>query len=677
MVIALVGNPNCGKTTLFNALTGSTQYVGNWPGVTVEKKLGRLRGNPKVFVADLPGIYSLEAVTPDEKAARAFLEEERPDVILNITDATNLERNLYLTTQLLELGIPLVLALNMMDAVEKREDKIDIPRLSRELCCPVVPMSASKGKGVREAAETAVNLGRRQERTFAAAPFAKPPHKEEPSKHRARNAVPRKMLKNESLNAPFQDEAAVSARYREVDRLMALTVRRNPKAQNTSRRIDRILMNRFLGFPIFTVLMWAVYMVSVNLVGGVITDWIQKEFFQGILAENLLALLEAMGTVWWLQSLIIDGLLGGVGAVLSFLPQIAALFLILSLLEDCGYMARVAFLMDRLLKWIGLSGKSFIPFLVGAGCSVPAIIASRTVEDQASRRLTIFLTPFIPCSAKLPLFALLAGTFFPDQTWVAPSMYFVGMGAAVFAGMFLKQLKPFQREATGFIMELPAYRLPNLRNVSRRVWERVKAFIIKAGTIIFIGCGILWFLQRFDWSFAVSQPAESILADLGKCMAPLFVPLGFGRWEAAVATLSGTLAKENIVAALEILLSSPDALPSKGAAFQELHSLFVPLSAYSFMLFNLLAAPCVGAIGAMRKELGSWRWTLAAAVFQTGSAYLVSMLVYQTGLALFYGGNFLFVAAIWILTGLILWQLIRLQRKGESVKNKQPQRDSL
>ena len=667
MIIALVGNPNCGKTTLFNALTGSTQYVGNWPGVTVEKKLGVLRGNPRVTVADLPGIYSLEAASPDEKAARAFLEKERPDVILNIIDATNLERNLYLTTQLLELGIPLVLALNVMDMVEKKGDRIDIPRLSKELGCPVVPMAASKGKGVREAAEAAVSLGLRRERTLAGCLKGKTPGGKEDGRQ-AGGAASQQVLKGKDADAVLPDEAAASMRYREVDRLVALTVRRNHKARNTTRQIDRILMNRLLGFPIFAALMWAVYMVSVNLVGGTVTGWLQEKLFQDLIGGSLLDLLEAMGTAQWLQSLLTDGLLRGVGAVLSFLPQIAVLFLILSLLEDCGYMARVAFLMDRLLKRLGLSGKSFIPFLVGTGCSVPAIMASRTIEDQTSRRLTIFLTPFIPCSAKLPLFALLGGAFFPDKTWVAPSMYCVGMGAAIFAGLLLKKWKPFHREASGFVMELPDYRLPNLKSVGRRVWERIKAFVVKAGTIIFIGCGILWFLQRFDRTLAVSQPSESILADLGRCLAPLFTPLGFGRWEAAVAALSGALAKENIVAALEILLPRTGAPAADGAAAWGLSSVFTPLSAYSFMLFNLLAAPCIGAVSAMRKELGSWKWTLAAVGFQTGTAYLVAMLVYQTGLALFYGGSLLFTAAIWGLTGLILWQLTCLQGKNQPRK---------
>lgn len=567
-----------------------------------------------------------------------------------------------MTTQLLELGIPLVLALNVMDMVEKKGDRIDIPRLSKELGCPVVPMTASKGKGVREAAEAAVSLGLRRERTLAGCPKGKEDGRQ------AGGAASQQVLKGKDANAVLPDEAAASMRYREVDRLVALTVRRNHKARNTTRQIDRILMNRLLGFPIFAALMWAVYMVSVNLVGGTVTGWLQEKLFQDLIGGSLLDLLEAMGTAQWLQSLLTDGLLRGVGAVLSFLPQIAVLFLILSLLEDCGYMARVAFLMDRLLKRLGLSGKSFIPFLVGTGCSVPAIMASRTIEDQTSRRLTIFLTPFIPCSAKLPLFALLGGAFFPDKTWVAPSMYFVGMGAAIFAGLLLKKWKPFHREASGFVMELPDYRLPNLKSVGRRVWERIKAFVVKAGTIIFIGCGILWFLQRFDRTLAVSQPSESILADLGRCLAPLFTPLGFGRWEAAVAALSGALAKENIVAALEILLPRTGAPAADGAAAWGLSSVFTPLSAYSFMLFNLLAAPCIGAVSAMRKELGSWKWTLAAVGFQTGTAYLVAMLVYQTGLALFYGGSLLFTAAIWGLTGLILWQLTCLQGKNQPRK---------
>ena len=677
MIIALVGNPNCGKTTLFNALTGSTQYVGNWPGVTVEKKLGVLRGNPRVTVADLPGIYSLEAASPDEKAARAFLEKERPDVILNIIDATNLERNLYLTTQLLELGIPLVLALNVMDMVEKKGDRIDIPRLSKELGCPVVPMAASKGKGVREAAEAAVSLGLRRERTLAGCPKGKTPGGKEDGRQ-AGGAASQQVLKGKDADAVLPDEAAASMRYREVDRLVALTVRRNHKARNTTRQIDRILMNRLLGFPIFAALMWAVYMVSVNLVGGTVTGWLQEKLFQDLIGGSLLDLLEAMGTAQWLQSLLTDGLLRGVGAVLSFLPQIAVLFLICA--AD-----------DRIVLLPGNPGglRIYGPGSVPDGPAAEAawtfrkifypifsrhrVLCSRDYgqpDDRGSNQPAsdYFLTPFIPCSAKLPLFALLGGAFFPDKTWVAPSMYFVGMGAAIFAGLLLKKWKPFHREASGFVMELPDYRLPNLKSVGRRVWERIKAFVVKAGTIIFIGCGILWFLQRFDRTLAVSQPSESILADLGRCLAPLFTPLGFGRWEAAVAALSGALAKENIVAALEILLPRTGAPAADGAAAWGLSSVFTPLSAYSFMLFNLLAAPCIGAVSAMRKELGSWKWTLAAVGFQTGTAYLVAMLVYQTGLALFYGGSLLFTAAIWGLTGLILWQLTCLQGKNQPRK---------
>lgn len=666
MVIALAGNPNCGKTTLFNELTGSTQYVGNWPGVTVEKKEGRLKGQVEVTVVDLPGIYSLDAVSPDEKAARAFLEQERPDVILNITDATNLERNLYLTLQLLELKIPLVLALNVMDVVEKRGDRIDIPKLSQELNCPVVSMAASKGKGVREAARAAVSLGKRQRRTFAIGRGPdKPGDSSLPSENAA--AIPSPSSRAGKTKSFPSGEEGVSARYREVDRLVGLTVQRNPKAQNAARRIDKIILNRFLGFPIFAGLMWAMYAVSVNFVGGAVTGWLQEFFFRGLVADNLLSLLQTLGTAHWLQSLLVEGLLGGVGAVLSFLPQIAALFFLISLLEDCGYMARVAFLMDRLLKRLGLSGKSFIPFLIGTGCSVPAIMASRTVEDKVSQRLTIFLTPFIPCSAKLPLFALLAGAFFPERSWVAPSMYFVGMGAAVCAGLFLKRLAPFAREPSGFVMELPPYRLPNLKSVGRRVWERVKAFVVRAGTLIFIGCGVMWFLQRFRWNLTACAPSESILADLGRGLARLFAPLGFGRWEAVVAALSGVMAKENIVATLEILLPGIGGGTDPGG----LSILFTPLSAYSFMLFNLLAAPCIGAISAMRKELGSWRWTLAAISFQTGTAYLVSMLVYQTGLALFCGGNLLFPLVIWGLTVLILWQITRLKPRGRK-KSRRP-----
>ena len=509
-------------------------------------------------------------------------------------------------------------------------------------------------------------MGKRQRRTFAIGRGPdKPGDSSLPSENAA--AIPSPSSRAGKTKSFPSGEEGVSARYREVDRLVGLTVQRNPKAQNAARRIDKIILNRFLGFPIFAGLMWAMYAVSVNFVGGAVTGWLQEFFFRGLVADNLLSLLKTLGTAQWLQSLLVESLLGGVGAVLSFLPQIAALFFLISLLEDCGYMARVAFLMDRLLKRLGLSGKSFIPFLIGTGCSVPAIMASRTVEDKVSQRLTIFLTPFIPCSAKLPLFALLAGTFFPERSWVAPSMYFVGMGAAVCAGLFLKRLAPFAREPSGFVMEMPPYRLPSLKSVGRRVWERVKAFVVRAGTLIFIGCGVMWFLQRFRWNLTACAPSESILADLGRGLAPLFAPLGFGRWEAVVAALSGVMAKENIVATLEILLLGIGGGTDPGG----LSILFTPLSAYSFMLFNLLAAPCIGAISAMRKELGSWRWTLAAISFQTGTAYLVSMLVYQTGLALICGGNLLFPLVIWGLTVLILWQITRLKPRGRK-KSRRP-----
>ena len=669
--IALAGNPNCGKTTMFNELTGSSQYVGNWPGVTVEKKEGKLKGHKDITIVDLPGIYSLSPYTLEEVVTRNFLINEKSDVIINILDATNLERNLYLTTQLVEVGIPVIIALNMMDVIEKNGDKINKDKLSKELGCPVVETSALKGTGLKELTDKAIYMANTSERFV-------PKHRFSESVEEAINQIKSiygdgKVMENldwfslklferdEKVIEQLQLSTEVQARIEKVitnceevmddDSESIITneryeyignmiddciTKKNKGSMTTSDKIDRIVTNRWLALPIFAAIMIGVYYIAVTSIGTIATDWINDTFFGEIVQGNVSAFLMNIGVADWLHGLIVDGIIGGVGAVLGFVPQIMILFFLISILEDCGYMARVAFIMDRIFRKFGLSGKSFIPMLIGTGCSVPAIMASRTIENDKDRKMTIILTPFIPCSAKLPVFALMAGAFFTDKPWVAPSMYFLGIIMVIISGIILKKTKLFKGDPAPFVMELPQYRVPGLKGVLIHMWERAKGFIIKAGTIIFVASGIVWFLSNFSWAFQMVDASESILASIGRVIAPIFAPLGFGNWQAAVATVTGFLAKENVVATFGVLFGlGAEMTEADSALLTSMPQMFTQLSAYSFMAFTLLAAPCFAAIGAIKREMDSWKWTWIAIGYQTGLAYIVALLIYQIGSLIF------------------------------------------
>lgn len=699
--IALAGNPNCGKTTLFNALTGSSQYVGNWPGVTVEKKGGRLKGHPGVTVEDLPGLYSLSPYTLEEVVSRDYLLNERPDVIIDLVDGSNLERNLYLTTQLCEIGIPVVIALNMIDLVRRNGDQIDTGRLSAAFGCEVIETSALRGTGVAELTAKAVEVAessasRRptpmfgQETEAAIGRISELIRKQcEPQSLRwyAVKAFERdeKVMRelNLSPEAAAELEAIISEterkldddsesiitneRYEFIERLLNDTVRRKERRGHltASDRIDRVVTNRWLALPIFAAVMWAVYYLSIQTVGTMGTDWVNDVLFGDWIPGATEKFLAAVGCAEWLQSLILDGIIAGVGAVLGFLPQMIVLFFCLALLEDCGYMARVAFIMDRIFHKFGLSGKSFIPMLVATGCGVPGIMASRTIENDKDRRMTVMVTTFIPCSAKLPIIALIAGAFFPESSWIAPSCYFIGIGAVIFSGVLLKKTPLFEGEPAPFVMELPAYHVPGGKNVTLQVWDRSKAFVRKAGTVIFVACVGVWFLSSFNFRMQMVEENRSMLAAIGGVLAPLFSPLGWGDWRAVAASITGLIAKENLVGTCGILYGNMAEVSEDGAeVWPQLQAAFTQVSAFSFMVFNLLCAPCFAAIGAIRREMGSDKWTLIAVGYQCLLAYAAAFLIYQIGAVLFLGSGFGIgqVIALIVLAA-ILWQLFRPLRK--------------
>jgi len=676
--IALAGNPNSGKTTMFNELTGSSQYVGNWPGVTVEKKEGRLKTDKNVIIQDLPGIYSLSPYSPEEVVTRSYLVSEKPDAIINIVDATNIERNLYLTTQLIEIGIPVVIALNMIDIVRKRGDIIDLECLGRALNCKVVETSALKSEGLFEAAEYAVKIA--QEGTGA----KNPPifrgnvehaiaHIEESLEGQVnenylrwyavkvfeRDKEVRKELNLSEAELKhieghirdcekeLDDDAEsiiTSERYDYIEKAVSSCVKRkNPKEAKISDEIDRIVTNRFLALPIFALIMFLVYFLSITTIGSWASDWVNETLFAKLISGNLSVWFESISVVPWLSGLVIDGIIAGVGAVLGFLPQMVILFLMLSLLEDVGYMARIAFIMDRIFRKFGLSGKSFIPMLIGSGCSVPGIMASRTIENERDRKMTVMTTSFIPCGAKMPLVGLIAGALFGGAGWVATSAYFIGIAAVVLSGIILKKTKPFAGDEAPFVMELPPYHAPSGRNVSRATWDRASSFLKKAGTLILLSSVILWFLQAFGVAGGtlgmISDNNSSLLAYIGKFLAPVFAPLGFGHWQAAVATISGLLAKENIVATFGILYANNGTATAAGAYMPDFSANFTALSAYSFMIFNLLCAPCFAAMGAIRREMNDSRWTLGAISYMCVFAYVICLVVYQFGIIIS-GGTF-------------------------------------
>ena len=674
--IALAGNPNCGKTTLFNALTGSNQFVGNWPGVTVEKKEGKLKGHTDVTIMDLPGIYSLSPYTLEEVVARNYLINERPDAILNIVDGTNIERNLYLSTQIMELGIPVIMAVNMMDIVEKNGDKIHIDKLAKKLGCEVVTISALKGTGIKEAADKAVQIAQKkgaavpvhefdkdveavirtvesklgsdivneQKRFFAIKLLEKDDKITEQMK-----SVPDVSAEIKQLEDKFDDDTEsiiTNERYVYISSIIGDCVTKNKKnAMTTSDKIDRIVTNRWLALPIFAVVMWVVYYVSVTTVGTFVTDWTNDVLFGEIIPPAIENLLNAIHCADWLQGLILDGIVAGVGAVLGFVPQMLVLFLFLAFLESCGYMARVAFIMDRIFRKFGLSGKSFIPMLIGSGCGVPGIMASRTIENDRDRKMTIMTTTFVPCGAKLPIIALIAGALFNGASWVAPSAYFVGIAAIICSGIILKKTKLFAGDPAPFVMELPAYHWPTVSNVLRSMWERGWSFIKKAGTIILMSTIVLWFLMNFGWvdgSFGMleaEQLNDSILASIGSVIAPLFAPLGWGDWKMAVAAVSGLIAKENVVGTFGILFGFGEVAEDGAEIWGQLAGSLSTVAAYSFLVFNLLCAPCFAAMGAIKREMNNTKWFFTAIGYQTLLAYVVSLCIYQIG-NLFIGGGF-------------------------------------
>ena len=674
--IALAGNPNCGKTTLFNALTGSNQFVGNWPGVTVEKKEGKLKGHKDVTIMDLPGIYSLSPYTLEEVVARNYLINEMPDAIINIVDGTNLERNLYLSTQIMELGIPVIMAVNMMDIVEKNGDKIHIDKLAKKLGCEVVTISALKGTGIKEAADKAVQIAQKkgaavpvhefdkdveavirtveskfgndivneQKRFFAIKLLEKDDKITEQMK-----SVPDVSAEIKQLEDKFDDDTEsiiTNERYVYISSIIGDCITKNKKnAMTTSDKIDRIVTNRWLALPIFAVVMWIVYYVSVSTVGTIVTDWTNDVLFGEIIPPAIENLLNAIHCADWLQGLILDGIVAGVGAVLGFVPQMLVLFLFLAFLESCGYMARVAFIMDRIFRKFGLSGKSFIPMLIGSGCGVPGIMASRTIENDRDRKMTIMTTTFVPCGAKLPIIALIAGALFNGASWVAPSAYFVGIAAIICSGIILKKTKLFAGDPAPFVMELPAYHWPTVSNVLRSMWERGWSFIKKAGTIILMSTIVLWFLMNFGWvdgSFGMleaEQLNDSILASIGSVIAPLFAPLGWGDWKMAVAAVTGLIAKENVVGTFGVLFGFGEVAEDGQEIWGQLAGSLSTVAAYSFLVFNLLCAPCFAAMGAIKREMNNAKWFWTAIGYQTLLAYVVSLCIYQIG-NLFLGGSF-------------------------------------
>lgn len=698
--VALAGNPNCGKTTLFNGLTGATQYVGNWPGVTVEKKEGKYKEDKDIKITDLPGIYSLSPYTLEEVVSREFLLNGNVDVVLNIIDGSNLERNLFLTTQLLELGIPTVVAINMLDVIEKRKDTIDYKKLSKELGCPVLPISALKNTGIKELMDavkkaantqctakniyagkvlnalntietslpTSIDTNRRF--FYAVKLFERDDKIEAAIKTSADASV------IEAVEKSMDDDSEsiiTDARYTYITSVIKDCYNKGSKeVLTTSDKIDRIVTNRVLALPIFALVMWFVYYISVTTVGTIVTDWTNDVLFGEIIPPAVDSFLDAIQCADWLHGLIVDGIIGGVGAVIGFVPQMLVLFFFLAILEDCGYMARVAFIMDRIFRKFGLSGKSFIPMLIGTGCGVPAVMASRTIESDRDRKMTIMTTTFIPCSAKMPIIGLIAGAIFHGASWVAPSAYFVGMAAVIISGIMLKKTKLFAGDPAPFVMEMPTYHMPRVVNVLRSMWERGSSFIKKAGTIILLSTIVLWFLQGFGWEKGafgmVDDIDHSILSSIGQTFAWIFSPLGWGDWKAAVASVTGLIAKENVVATFGQLYGFAEVAEEGNEFWGQLSASFTPLAAYSFMIFNLLCAPCFAAMGAIKREMNNTKWFWIAIGYQCGFAYVCSLIVYQLG-SLFNGGSFGFgtIVGFILLIGLI-YLLVRPSKESDSAE---------
>ena len=714
--IALAGNPNCGKTTLFNALTGSNQFVGNWPGVTVEKKEGKLKGHKDVTIMDLPGIYSLSPYTLEEVVARNYLITERPDAILNIVDGTNIERNLYLSTQLMELGIPVIMAVNMMDLVEKNGDKIHIDKLGKKLGCEVVEISALKGTGIQKAAEKAVALANQKKGAMPVHEFAPEVETIIQSVEDKIEGVPKEQKRFFAIKLLEKDDKIVeqmkrvpdvsaevrtledeldddtesiitNERYTYISSIIGDCVSKNKtKTLTISDKIDKIVTNRFLALPIFAVVMFLVYYVSVTTVGAWATDWANDGVFgdgwhlfgiESLYIPGIPVLvsdgLSAIGCAGWLQGLIVDGIIAGVGAVLGFVPQMLVLFIFLTFLESCGYMARVAFIMDRIFRKFGLSGKSFIPMLIGSGCGVPGVMASRTIENDRDRKMTIMTTTFVPCGAKLPIIALIAGALFDGAWWVAPSAYFVGIAAIICSGIILKKTKMFAGEPAPFVMELPSYHLPTVSNILRSMWERGWSFIKKAGTIILLSTIVLWFLMNFGWvdgSFGMleaEQLNESILAAIGGVIAPIFKPLGWGDWKMAVAAVTGLIAKENVVGTFGVLFGFAEVAEDGAEIWGQLAGSLSMVAAYSFMVFNLLCAPCFAAMGAIKREMNNTKWFWFAIGYQTLLAYVVSLCVYQIGSLVTTGAFGIGTIVAVVLIAVFIYLLVRPYKESKTL----------
>lgn len=693
--IALAGNPNCGKTTMFNNLTGANQYVGNWPGVTVEKKEGKLKGKKDVIITDLPGIYSLSPYTLEEVVSRDYILNEHPDVIVNLVDATNIERNLYLTTQLIETGVPVVIALNMADLLEKREIKIDTERLSMVLGCPIIETSALKGDGLNKLMEEAIRTANTKEVELPADIFSADLEKAiENVKQQLPSSITEdkkrwyavKLLENdskvsgsmslgtaarsvvedarkalESKHDNDMESIVTDERYQFIQKVVKTTVKKAKGKLTVSDRIDRIVTNRILGIPIFIAVMFIVYYISVSTVGTFVTDWTNDVFVVAI-QDAVSGFLKSLGASEMILSLVVDGIVGGLGAVLGFVPQMAILFLFLSILEDCGYMVRIAFVMDRVFRHFGLSGKSFIPLLISSGCGIPGIMASRTIEQDNDRRLTIMTATFIPCGAKLPVIALMGGVMASYATrsyeaggLVAPLMYFLGIVAVLVSAIILKKTKPFSGKPAPFVMELPQYHIPSVKTVLMHVWERLKGFIIKAGTILFLACVVMWFLGGFgfaeDGSFGMVESGQSLLAVIGGAFAPIFAPLGFGEWQPVAASLSGFTAKEAIVSTMGVLANVSEDLAEEASVVAPAVAMWFPsaMAAFSFLLFNMLDSPCLAAIATMAQQMQSKKWFWFAIIFQNLFAYVVCLIVYQLGSVLT-GGAF----GIWTIIALIL-----------------------
>lgn len=696
---ALVGNPNSGKTSTFNQLTGAKQTVGNWPGVTVERKSGKLRKAKEITIQDLPGIYSLSPYTPEEVISRNYLAEAPIDAVLDIVDGTNLERNLYLTLQLLEMGLPTIVGINMIDLLKRKGIQINFEKLSYGLGVPVVGFSALKQHGLNKLIDVAKKKAGNGDsvvvydsRLEAALAEIKALLPEEISESKRRWIAIKlfegdELIRQQVTLTPsnekelaeiikitemifdeHSDAIIVNERYEFIQQLLALaTIKEEEYRLSLSDKIDRVLTHRLLALPIFAFFMWGIYFLSIQTIGTMGTDWVNDVLFGSWVPDILQQLMNQWQVAQWLQELIQDGIVAGVGAVLGFVPQIFVLFFCLALLEDCGYMARIAFVMDRLFRKFGLSGKSFIPMLIATGCGVPGVMASRTIENEKDRRLTVMVTTFMPCSAKLPIIALISGAFFPESSWVAPSAYFIGMGAIVLSGIALKKTALFAGDPAPFIMELPAYHLPQLGTVLKSAIDRAVAFIKKAGTIIFVACIFIWFTSSYNFTFDRVGEEESILAFFGRLLAPIFAPLGWGTWRGAVATITGLVAKENVIGTFGILYGQSGVSETGTEIWQVLRGDYTPVAAYSFLIFNLLCAPCFAAIGAIHREMGDSKWTWLAISYQCGLAYCASLIVYQFGHIFFEGGHLTVgTLAALIVLGLLLFALIKRPQQKNS-----------